>query len=69
MGLSPKQMEDAIIQNLKSKTGKTLQEWLATLKESKILDKKEAIGFLKTEKGLGHFQAQTVYKHFNNQGQ
>lgn len=67
MALGPKQMGDAIIRNLKEKTGKTLQEWITIVKDKNLADKKEIITFLKTENGLGHFQAQKIYEHFNGQ--
>lgn len=66
MALNPKQMGEAIIRNLKEKTGKSLEEWLKELSETKLQEKKEVIEFLKNQKGLGHFQAQEVYKHFND---
>ena len=64
MGLSPQQMNDAIIQNLKLKTGRTLEEWIDIVEKSSTSEKKEIIASLKEEYGLGHFQAQTVYKQF-----
>lgn len=67
MALGPKQMGDAIIRNLKEKTGKSLEEWITTVKDEKLADKKEIITFLKTKNGLGHFQAQKIYEHFNGQ--
>lgn len=67
MALGPKQMGDAIIRNLKKKTGKTLEEWITIVKDENLLDKKEIITFLKTNNGLGHFQAQKIYEHFNGQ--
>lgn len=67
MALGPKQMGDAIIRNLKEKTGKTLQEWMTFVKAENLADKKEIITFLKTKNGLGHFQAQKIYEHFNGQ--
>lgn len=66
MALNPNQMSEAIIRNLKEKTGKTLEEWLDEVKETALEEKKEVIEFLKNEKGLGHFQAQEVYKHFKD---
>lgn len=66
MALNPNQMSDAIIRNLKEKTGKSLEEWLNELNESELQEKNEVIEFLKKEKGLGHFQAQEVYKKFKD---
>jgi len=64
MGLSPQEMETAIIQNLPSKTGKSLDEWLEVLRESKLTEKKELKAHLKDTHGVGHFQAQTIVKRF-----
>ena len=63
MALGPKQMGEAIIRNLKDKTGKTLEEWLEILNQTTLKDKKGIIEFLKKEKGLGHFQAQKIFEH------
>ena len=64
MGLSPQEMEAAIIKNLSAKTGKSLSEWLTILDESKLTEKKELKAHLKGTHGVGHFQAQTIVKHF-----
>ena len=66
MGLSPQEMEAAIIQNLPGKTGKSLDEWLEVLRESKLTEKKELKAHLKDTHGVGHFQAQTIVKRFIN---
>lgn len=65
MALGPKQMGEAIIRNLKEKTGKSIDEWIEVLTKKELQDKKEIIAFLKTENGLGHFQAHKVFEHFN----
>ncbi len=67
MGLSPQEMNDAIVRNLKDKTGKSLGEWIEALRASTSAEKKEIIKFLKEENGLGHFQAQTIYKHYKTE--
>jgi hypothetical protein len=67
MGLSPKQMEEAIIKNLQEKTGKSLHEWLSVLSEEKLSNKKEMKICLKEKHDLGHFQAQTIVKYFLEQ--
>lgn len=59
MALGPKAMGEAIVANLKTKTGKTLSEWQEMLKSQDITDEKTAQKYLK-ENGLGHFQAMTV---------
>lgn len=64
MALGPKQMGEAIIRNLKEKTGKSIEEWIEVLTAENLQEKKEIIAFLKNEKGLGHFQAQKVFEHF-----
>ena len=65
MALGPKKMGEAILRNLKEKTGKSADEWGDLVEKTKLRDKKEVISFLKTEKGLGHFQAQKVFEHFS----
>ena len=64
MGLSPAEMEAAIIRNLPEKTGKSLDEWLGVLTASKLTDKKALKALLKDVHSLGHFQAQTIVKRF-----
>ena len=64
MGLSPKEMEDAIIKNLQDKTGKSLNEWLKVLSEENLSNKKEIKLYLNEKYNLGHFQAQTIVKLF-----
>ena len=64
MGLSPSEMQDAIIKNLPSKTGKTLEEWLVVAGTIKASTDKDYMSKLKTDFALGHFQAQTILKHF-----
>ena len=65
MGLSPKEMEEAIIKNLPEKTGKSLTEWLHILSKESLLTNKEMKAFLKEKHQLGYFQAQTIVKkHF-----
>ena len=60
MPLSPAQMGDAILRNLETKTGRSLEHWLDLLHQSGADGKAEAIAQLKSA-GLGHFQAQKVY--------
>ncbi|QTV79788.1 DUF4287 domain-containing protein [Microbacterium sp. NIBRBAC000506063] len=59
MALGPKAMGEAIAHNLKTKTGKTLEEWLAALDGAGAADRATSLAWLK-EQGLGHFQAQLV---------
>ncbi|MCZ4410450.1 DUF4287 domain-containing protein [Cryomorphaceae bacterium 1068] len=67
MGLTPREMENAIVKNLKDKTGKSLEEWIALLANQSLSDKKEMNAFLKEKHQVGHFQAQTIVKLFLNQ--
>ena len=66
MGLSPSEMQEAIIKNLPSKTGKTLEEWLPVLDKIKASSDKEYMTILKKDFGLGHFQAQIILKRFKS---
>ena len=66
MGLGPKQMGEAMAKNMKSKTGKTVNEWVEILKNASIDNKKESIQFLKTKHQLGHFQAAHIFENLNN---
>lgn len=62
MALGPKAMGEAIIANLKAKTGKDLAGWEAELRASGLSDPTEARQHL-MELGLGRFQAVTVVEH------
>ena len=62
MGLSPKEMENAIIKNLPEKTGKSIEEWLEILENEKLSNKKAMNALLKEKHKVGHFQAQTIVK-------
>ena len=64
MGLSPKEMDSAIVRNLADKTGKSLEEWFKVLKDEKLSEKKEMKSCLKEKHKVGHFQAQTIVKYF-----
>ncbi|MFM2600948.1 DUF4287 domain-containing protein [Vibrio fortis] len=59
MALGPKEMTQAIIANLKDKTGKDKNEWLNIIASSGLEKKKELKIFMK-EQGLGAFQANAV---------
>ncbi len=67
MGLSPNEMEQAIVKNLPEKTGKSLEQWFKVLVSEKLSDKKEMKAFLKEKYKVGHFQAQTIVKYFLDQ--
>ncbi len=64
MGLSPQEMEDAIIKNLPKNTGKSIDEWLKLLSEENLSNQKEMKSFLKEKHKIGHFQAQAIVKLF-----
>ena len=66
MGLSPSEMQEAIIKNLPQKTGKSLEDWLVVVSKIKVNTSKELLERLKSEFNLGHFQAQIIIKHFEN---
>ncbi len=57
--MKPEEMEQAIIGNLPEKTGRALEEWFAVLRDSELTDKRELKDHLKSDHGVGHFQAQT----------
>jgi hypothetical protein len=59
VGLGPKAMGEAIIANLKAKTGKDLGQWRAELERSGVADPAAARQHLRAL-GLGQFQAVTV---------
>ncbi len=59
MALGPKAMGEAIAHNLKAKTGRSLDEWLAALDSAGAPDRASSLTWLKAQ-GLGHFQAQLV---------
>lgn len=66
MALGPKEMGEAIIANLKNKTGKDKNEWLKEIVKSGLSEKKELKDFLKRQ-GLGVFQANAIVEvHFND---
>jgi hypothetical protein len=54
MAKSPEEMKAAMIAGLKDKTGKTLDDWLAILRGSKLGRHKEFVDLLKNEHGLTH---------------
>ena len=62
--MKPEEMEAAMIRNLPEKTGKSLEEWCEVLKESGLTEKREMKKYLKEDHGVGHFQTQTIVKHY-----
>ena len=67
MGLSPKEMENAIVKNLPEKTEKSIDQWLKLLLNENLSSKKEMNACLKEKYKVGHFQAQTIVKMFLDQ--
>ena len=60
MAKSPEEMAEAMIQNLKEKTGKTLPQWLKIAARPKLNKHGELVKFLKTEHELTHGYANLV---------
>ena len=54
------------MRNLADKTGKSLEEWFAVLDDSNITEKEDMKKYLKEDHGVGHFQTQTIVKHYLN---
>ena len=62
--MTPEEMEKAIIRNLPEKTGRSLEEWCAALRDTGLTEKRALKEHLKKNEGVGHFQAQTIVKHY-----
>jgi len=62
MALGPKAMGEAILANLKAKTGHDLDHWLAVLRRSGLNEPAAARQLLQ-DAGLGRFQAMSVVEH------
>ncbi|MEK7832506.1 MAG: DUF4287 domain-containing protein [Acidobacteriota bacterium] len=54
------QATQTMIQNLKEKTGKSLEDWVKIAKAAKLEKHGEVVKFLKTDHGLGHGYANLV---------
>jgi len=64
---SPAEAEAAMIANLKEKTGKTLEQWVAVAKKSGLAKHGEIVKLLKDEHGLTHGYANLVaHKHLKS---
>lgn len=64
MALGPKAMGEAIVANLKAKSGKDLAQWRAELERAGVSEPATARQYLR-DRGLGRFQAVTVVeRHF-----
>ena len=53
MALSPDGMSEAVIRNLKNRTGSSLEQWVRIARKSGLTEPKELRKWLKTEHGLG----------------
>jgi hypothetical protein len=60
MPASPEEMTNAMIANLKAKTGKTLQQWIAIVRKSGATKRGEIVKLLKTDHGMTHGFANLV---------
>ncbi|WDI30418.1 DUF4287 domain-containing protein [Hyphococcus flavus] len=64
MAKSPEEMANAMIANMKEKTGKTLDQWLTVAKKSGQEKHGQVVKFLKSEHGLTHGFANLVAHKF-----
>jgi predicted transport protein len=60
MAKSPEEQLASMIANMKANTGKTLEEWVAIAKKSKLEKHGEIVSKLKVDHGLGHGFANLV---------
>lgn len=60
MSKSPEDMTNAMIANMKSKTGKTLEQWIAIAEKSAAGKHGEIVKMLKTDHGMTHGFANLV---------
>jgi len=60
MAKSPEAMLDTMVENLKEKTGKSLDEWVKIAEKSKIGTHGEVVKYLKAEFGVGHGYANLI---------
>lgn len=68
MAQSPEQMAQTMLRNLPEKTGKTLPQWLALLKKTKLSKHGELVKHLKTEHGVTHGFANLIATLHRNGG-
>jgi len=67
MPKSPAEMEAAMVANMKTRTGKTLPQWLKIAKASKLEKHGQIVKHLKTEHGMTHGFANMV-AHYSLKG-
>ncbi|MEK6675027.1 MAG: DUF4287 domain-containing protein [Planctomycetota bacterium] len=60
MAKSPEEMLASMIENLKEKTGKTLDQWLKLAAATKLDKHKQLVDHLKAEHGVGHGYANLI---------
>ncbi len=60
MGKSPEEMAEAMVANMKEKTGKTLPAWVKIAKASKLTKHGQVVTMLKSEHGMTHGFANLV---------
>lgn len=65
MALSAGEMQEAIIHNLRQKTGHDLEQWREIVHRLGPLEPKLLLAWLKKEHGLGHITAQTITIHLD----
>ena len=52
-GKSPREMVDAMIQSMPSRTGKSLEQWIRILKSKGPATRKERVAWLRSSHGIG----------------
>src|SRR3954465_1299061 len=60
MPKSPKEMGEAIARNLPAKTGRSFEQWVELARKEGPPSRKERIGWLKSEHGLGSVTAMFI---------
>lgn len=50
--------------SIEAKHGRTIDEWKAAMRETKLTSFKELVGWLKTEHGFGHGHASAITQHY-----
>lgn len=60
MSKSPDAALESMIQNLKEKTGKSIDEWVKIAKAAQLVKHGEIVSMLKTKHGMGHGYANLV---------
>ena len=58
--MDPLSMEKAMINNMKEKTGKILEDWIIIIKEKDFLKHGEMVKYLKTKYSLTHGYANLI---------